>query len=387
MRNLMNRCWMMGVCCLLMAFATQATAQSVERRQVVFVDQNEDSTKFYIDELEYAVIDSTVTTTPVYKYLNLKRKSGADARIYLSDIKNIVFKKVTESTELPTEAPKVGDYYYSDGTWSDGGLVSINSDGTNPVWATVKPAPLPWKTVIGIVAMTDPERMAQSDKDAGYTHGYVICSKFVHDPNNRNTKTGEPFPTTKFTWDEEFTCNIGVKVSGISWYADIDGRNHCNNAVDYYGNMLVTMCPTIYYTNIMSHPSTSSEWFIPATGQMWDALANLCGNRVAQQMKGWRTNENDATYYCSAYVYDDPMEIFNSTLALVADSDKELLETDDELHNYCSMWTSTRYDESAMDIFEVGKKHTEGLYKNKGLIECMAAWYNGDCYARPMLAF
>jgi hypothetical protein len=235
--------------------------------------------------------------------------------------------------------------------------------------------------------MTDPDRMAQSDKDAGYTHGYVICSKFVHDPNNRNTKTGEPFPTTKFTWDEEFTCNIGVKVSGISWYADIDGRNHCNNAVDYYGNMLVTMCPTIYYTNIMSHPSTSSEWFIPATGQMWDALANLCGNRVAQQMKGWRTNENDATYYCTAYVYDDPMEIFNSTLALVADSDKELLETDDELHNYCSMWTSTRYDESAMDIFEVGKKHTEGLYKNKGLIECMAAWYNGDCYARPMLAF
>ena len=104
-------------------------------------------------------------------------------------------------------------------------------------------------------------------------------------------------------------------------------------------------------------------------------------------MKGWRTNENDATYYCTAYVYDDPMEIFNSTLALVADSDKELLETDDELHNYCSMWTSTRYDESAMDIFEVGKKHTEGLYKNKGLIECMAAWYNGDCYARPMLAF
>lgn len=387
MRKSLFRRLVLGVGCLVLGVSNNAMAQDIERRQIVFVDQNEDSTKFYIDELEYAKIDSTTTTTPVYKYVSLKKKAGADVRVYLSDIKNVVFKKVTESTELPTEAPKVGDYYYSDGTWSDGGLVSINSDGTNPVWADTKPAPIAGKTVIGIVAVTDPDRIAQSDKDAGFTHGYVISSTFVHDPNNLNTVTHEPFPTTKFTWDDDFTCDIGVRVSGKSWYGDLDGREHCNNVVEYYGSMLVAQCPTVYYTNIKSHPSTSSEWFIPATGQMWDALANLCGNSVAQQMKGWRTNENDATYYCSSYVYDDPMDQFNSTLSLVADSDRELLETDDNIHNYCSLWTSTRYDESAMDIFEVGKKNSSGTYKNKGLIECMAAWYNGDCYARPMLAF
>lgn len=40
------------------------------------------------------------------------------------------------------EAPKIGDYLYSDGTWSDGGLISIGSDGLNPVWAEEKPAPV-----------------------------------------------------------------------------------------------------------------------------------------------------------------------------------------------------------------------------------------------------
>lgn len=34
----------------------------------------------------------------------------------------------------PLDPPKIGDYFYSDGTWSDGGLVSINSDGTQVEW-------------------------------------------------------------------------------------------------------------------------------------------------------------------------------------------------------------------------------------------------------------
>lgn len=362
-------------------------AQTNERRQVVFVGNSEDSTMFYVDELEYATIDSTTTTVPKHKFFNLKRKEGADVRIYFSDVKKVVFRKVQEEVVIPQTDPKVGDYYYSDGTWSDGGLVSINDDGTNPVWAEVKPAPIAGKTVIGIVAVTDPARIAQSDRDAGFTHGYVVCSKFVHDPNNTHPSTGEVFPTTKFSWDDNFESDIPVKKSGKSWYEDLNGRQHCNNAISEYGNMLVAKCPTIYYTNVMAHPSTSSEWFIPSTGQMWDVLANLCGNSAAQRMKGWRTNTEDATLYCSAYIYDDPMANFNSTLDKVAEADKELLEIDSETHNYCPMWTSTRYNEDAMDIFIVGTKYESGNYKGKSLIECMAEWYNGDCYARPILAF
>ncbi len=64
-------------------------------------------------------------------------------------------------------APKIGDYYYSDGTWSDGGLVSIEADGLNPVWADTKPAPVAGKTVIGIVCQTDENRIAAGDKEKG----------------------------------------------------------------------------------------------------------------------------------------------------------------------------------------------------------------------------
>lgn len=380
MRRFLFSCLFIGISCLAMS-------QTVERRQVVFVDNSNDSTVFYTDGLEYAMIDSTTTVTPVEKYVKLKRKDGASVRVYLSDIKRMVFRKVREDIVLPDTPPKVGDYYYSDGTWSDGGLVSIDPEGTNPVWADEKPAPVAGKTVIGIVAVTDQERIAQVDKDAGFTHGYVVCSKFAHDPNNLSTVTHEPFPTTKFTWDDNFECDIKVKKTGKSWYADVDGRQHCRNVVEFYGDNLVAQCPTVYYTNIMPHPSTSSEWFIPATGQMWDVLANLCGNSTSQRMKGWRTVEADATYSCSAYIYDDPMARFNSTLDKVADSDKELLEAESEAHNYCPLWTSTRYDENAMDTFNVGTKYTSGNHKGKSLIECMAEWYNGDCYARPVLAF
>ena len=62
--------------------------------------------------------------------------------------------KATCTVTVAYVAPKIGDYYYSDGTWSDGGLVSIEADGLNPVWADTKPAPVAGKTVTGIVCRT-----------------------------------------------------------------------------------------------------------------------------------------------------------------------------------------------------------------------------------------
>ena len=49
--------------CLILSVGCVAMAQPKERRQVIFVDHSDDSTKFYIDELEYATIDSTTTRT------------------------------------------------------------------------------------------------------------------------------------------------------------------------------------------------------------------------------------------------------------------------------------------------------------------------------------
>ena len=46
--------------------------------------------------------------------------------------------------------PKIGDYYYSDGTWRDGGLRKLYADGTME-WAETKPQPENGKNVIAIV--------------------------------------------------------------------------------------------------------------------------------------------------------------------------------------------------------------------------------------------
>ena len=125
--------------------------------------------------------------------------------------------------------PKVGDYYYSDGTWSDGGLVSIDADGLNPVWAEEKPAPVEGKTVIGIVFQTDPSRMAQTDIDAGYTHGYVMAVKFAHGPDKMSSF---------YTTDYPFSLLDAAKLAE-TWYANVNGRAETQTVLDEYAGNLV----------------------------------------------------------------------------------------------------------------------------------------------------
>lgn len=100
-----------------------------------------------------------------------------------------------KSVSIPEGKPKVGDYYYSDGTWSDGGLLSINDDGTDPVWKDVKPAPEAGKTVIGIVFQTDAKRISATEKAAGHTNGLVMAVRTAH---------GEKSMFTRYSFDSDF---------------------------------------------------------------------------------------------------------------------------------------------------------------------------------------
>lgn len=270
-------------------------------------------------------------------------------------------------------APKIGDYFYSDGTWSDGGLISIETDGLNAVWADSKPAPLTGKTVIGIVFQTFPERIAQSDKDAGYTHGYVMAVKIAH---------GNEKETTFWSQDWNFSCLKGVKLAS-TWYNNINGYTETQTVKENYPDNIATMMPA--FDLVLNHfpleaPASTSDWFLPSTGQIWDMIANLCGSEVATIMKGWQTLSKDATYYCSENVSYDVLARFNATMSQIPAADKDELKTigDDSYHNYGSMWTSTPYDEESACIMNIGQT---------GLVECMTEWYNGDCIARPILAF
>lgn len=279
-------------------------------------------------------------------------------------------KTATCTVTVNALAPKIGDYFYSDGTWSDGGLISIDADGLNPVWAETKPAPVEGKTVIGIVFQTFPERIAQSDKDKGYTHGYVMATKTAH---------GADKPTTYWTSECDFTGLEGAKLAS-TWYANVNGYEETMKVKEKFANDLPGLAPAfdLVLNQFTPAPSSTSGWFLPSTGQLWDLMANLCGGEAAALMKEWQTLNYDATYYCSEKVSYDAMAYFNNLMALVPEADKENMVVNDDGHPFCSLWSSTPYDDESVCIVNIGKD---------GLIECMTDWYNSDCVARPILAF
>ncbi len=285
--------------------------------------------------------------------------------------------------EKPQAEPKIGDYYYSDGTWSDGGLISINSDGTNPVWAETKPAPIAGKTVIGIVFQTDQSRIANSEKERGFTHGYVVAAKSAHSPVPEKP---ELEGLTRYSF-EGVSCFGACKLAS-TWYKNIGGWEETNAILMEYAGR-IDRCPAFDWTTSDFQPTapvTSSGWFMPATGQVWDMLANLCGNEVAKYLKDNRTLEYDATRSVSTRVSYDVIAAFNEKFSMIPENQRECLKRQTEYYGEASLWTSSVYTpEEAACIFSIGDLNAK--QGPGGLIECMCENMDGMCYARPILAF
>lgn len=284
-----------------------------------------------------------------------------------TDIKDILSISIAEPAMAPA---KIGDYYYSDGTWSDGGLISIDDHGLNAVWADEKPAPLAGKTVVGIVFQTNASRIAETENTNGFVNGYVVAVKNAH---------GTQKNTTWWTTDYNFNALSGTKLAS-SWYANVKGYENTMKVQDKYSTRMY-MVPAFDWTLNdfpLDAPETSSGWFLPSTGQVWDMIANLCGHEAANVLKEWQTKGYDATYYCAENVSYNVIDMFNATMEKIADEDKEVLVINDANHPFTSLWTSNPYDSESACIFNIGIN---------GLVECMAEWFDGDCFARPVLAF
>lgn len=313
--------------------------------------------------------------------MTLHYKSGESQTFNLADLDYMEFDHVTTPDPQPV-APKVGDYFYSDGTWSDGGLVSIDPDGRNAVWSETKPAPVEGKTVIGIVFTTNPDRMAPADKEAGYTHGYVIACKNIQDPKKSNFAQ---YPETVWYSGSYATVDC-IKVCKIarSCYANLIGREEtttllAKNDPKYYSEDL----PMFYYGTTeypVEAPANTSGWFIPSVGQMWDCIANFCSGEVAAYLAENTDNGTDFTYYVSHQCETDvPFDKFMEVFSLVPAADKDEMTIPDGT-NYISIATSTRYDTESRVIFNLGMN-------GNTLIEGMAEWFDGEAHARPILAF
>lgn len=273
-------------------------------------------------------------------------------------------------------APKIGDYYYSDGTWSDGGLESIDADGLNPVWADTKPAPVAGKTVVGIVFQTDPSRIAASDKEKGFTRGYAVAVKNAHQADKG---------TVQFSTDTDFASTPKAKIAK-TWYENVNGYEETMKVVSDYGANLSTWCPAFDFTVnnfTLPAPESSSGWFLPSTGQLWDMVANLCGHEAALLLKEWQTSGyNVYNGYNAEEVSYDVIARFNETIARIPAGEKEeLFVTDAAYYDTCTLWATTSFEpgETACIIHIGGPvKHT---------VELMCEYIDYDGIARPILAF
>ena len=188
---------------------------------------------------------------------------------------------------------KIGDYYYSDGTWSDGGLRKLYADGKMK-WAETTPQPISGKTCIGIVFYTGRHETDRSDytkplsEDGptipnGKVNGYVAALTDVHDSRS-----------DRLCWalgpSGEYDIRVGASTSTDDWQgysnslkfheyvgsgsnagwemkhfpAALACETYGNRTVDQDGN------PTDAYgwQQPLAAPQNTSGWFLPSCGQL-----------------------------------------------------------------------------------------------------------------------
>ncbi len=343
------------------------------------------------DVIGYEVIDA-VTTDNVVAARVSGLKAGEAVLTAVSGGCEAQCKVSVRSADIPEGDPKIGDYYYSDGTWSDGGLLSIEPDGTNPIWKAEKPVPVDGKTVIGIVFQTDTSRLAKTDIEAGYTHGLVLCTKSAHAPG----KTATKFAINNYDYDFE---NVRT---GPAWYADLTGRYNTEKIVSENPGEKLRQYPAIDWTVTDFSPSapvTTSGWFVPSAGQVWDILANLGGGEMASHLNTLKVYESDVTYW---YKYGDgnlnltynPVEQLNSVMSLVpADQKEEFVHSRTRSNvNICELMTSSIYNNTEGNLcifwlYESSSDKAPDGSTYKGQMEPTAGYVDDDLICRPILAF
>ncbi len=299
---------------------------------------------------------------------------------------------VVNAKVVPVVQAKIGDWFYSDGTWSDGGLVSINDDGTDPVWTEPRPAPEDGKTVIGIVFQTDTSRIYNGLKDNGYTHGLVIGVMGLYNFAQRTDPSYQRI--CSYTLDDSFGCIGGVRLTGYRWYSDLAGKKWTDTVCSYYAGKM-EQCPVFDFATTdypLAAPASTSGWYVPSSGELWDYLANLGGGEVAAYLKEYRdygiefedednTEEQavyDITYIKTKTFSYNVVDRLNSLWSQVPDSQR-----DDLIYCYlsrCQLFSSTIYQKGeACAMFSLSKTNSFGFE---------AGWLVGDpMVCHPVLAF
>lgn len=274
---------------------------------------------------------------------------------------NVTSKEVKQC--FKADELKIGDYFYADGTWSDGGLRKRYADGSVAI-AEPKPAPEEGKTVIGIVFQTDKGRIGfhESSFFDGNVHGLVMAVKNA---------------ATSVCWSHEnedlrFIKNCKTKAE---CYADIRGFYYymeITNLSQEQEHYPAFMAVADWNAAGSGHkaPDSATPWYLPSNGQWWDILQNLgCCPALADSIEQTSTDSGDLRWTGQG----DVPAALNAWMAKIAASNK------DEFQDHDVFWSSSEYSGEEARGWAINSYYDLFCYFYRKLNDTHAV--------RPVLAF
>lgn len=270
--------------------------------------------------------------------------------------------------------PKVGDYYYSDGSWSDGGLRRVYYADGEMVWDENKPSPSMTnpetgqpRSVIGIVFTTDAERMGDAEKQALEAagvepHGLVVSTM--------NAGDGAMYAWCYMIQDE---TPIGLPniVTFAESDADIDGYYYNQQIRNERGGsmtMYAAFKAAADFDDEAGCPEGTTGWYLPSSGQWFDILRNLGDFDISDTADSFMNMSEGTFMWMDAG--DVPM-ILNEMMSKVPDDSKDPFTAD-------YVWTSSAVStDNARRLF----------LDNFGFLRCESTSKGGSSLVRPVLAF
>lgn len=229
---------------------------------------------------------------------------------------------------------KIGDYFYQDGTWSDGGLRAIYADGSCRM-AENLPEPIKGKQVVGIVFQTDTNRIGEAEKEAlrhagtEHPHGLVMSVKNAN--GNKACSWGSWGRYKHLKTIRKKDCFLDI--SGLGNQKRIE-----KNKPENYRNESTALIQarTFHPFDSVEAPQNTSGWFLPSIGQWWDICQNLGGVTVLGEPEEQTSRASGSLFW---YGQKGICDKLNAWMQKIDPADKHLFR-----HPFDLYWTSSEYD-------------------------------------------
>lgn len=286
----------------------------------------------------------TITTSASHPVVGEYKRYKVDGAA--ETIKNVTYAE--------SGIARIGDFYCTKDNGTTGYLIPKEADET-----TVQAA-----TVVGIVFQTDKSRIGQAEKNAlggkDKVHGLVMSVK--------NIATRQAW--SLFHKDEGLTT---CKTKADN-YNDISGYGNCEHIRTNRGNFdsYPAFKAAYDYNTTCPVPTTTTGWYLPASGQWWDILQNLGGCPALADVTQ-QTSPDIAGEFLWKSQGDVPAAL-NKWMENIAVGDKD---TFNNLVSFCSSSEHSTY-------------HTWYWILNnfQGMVRCIwESKFDGSDNVRPVLAF